>query len=661
VGYGRKLVADEKVPPALLKRFWDQAIVVCRGKALPGEQPVARLGELFLYELPRDRVPRKEDADQLVCAEPVLCRRRGATPDAAVGIDDEVCTSEYLEPRPPAPADVEAEPQPSPGGRATPPRGTLRARRARDRVEDVDEEDPREVRLQAEPLISGLQLLGLHDLYHLQKELKTVVKVAVLDESFAGLPPGFPQVRFQGLKRPSPLGIVPREPGHGTRMAAVVQEALGKGVELGLYRLVPSEPDDISSWIAPADIALTLAHAIGDWGADVVLIASGDGLWGAPRYLREVLREARRAGRDGKGAVVVAAVGDASWNHDKGDGTSFAMGADELGAQPWVIAVGAADMAGQWHRVFDRNECRPTGRFGPALSLCGSGEQYRIELLNDAAMDDTSGSAALVAAAAAAVLREAPDLDADELRAVLQWTADVPPVVDSGAGPSADALNEWDRLGHNPKLGYGRVNALAAVLAAGDPVCAALLLTRPRPACVPLRNAAYSHPKFRLALSWYLWTKQPGLEGPAQELLREYRERVAPTLAKIILHSWRWRDAMVWLARHVAMVRGAEAQSRGAQADRDHGALHYRVEYAVDSLREDLLRSPAFTQEAKIVLPWLESVDRLLAKTSGSALYRFLFAPMAAFGFTKTTAPPPNLPVSTPLPMGPKHGRSPGT
>ena len=32
-GYGRKLVADEKVPQALIKRFWDQVIVVCRGKA----------------------------------------------------------------------------------------------------------------------------------------------------------------------------------------------------------------------------------------------------------------------------------------------------------------------------------------------------------------------------------------------------------------------------------------------------------------------------------------------------------------------------------------------------------------------------------------------------------------------------------------------------
>jgi len=653
LGYGRKLVADEKVPQALIKRFWDQVIVVCRGKALPGEQPAARLGDLFLYELPRDRAPRKEDAPQVVSVEPVLCQRRGASPDSPVGIDDEVCTSEQLDRKTAALAEH------PPAARGGPSRPGFRARKPRERVDlaglaGTEEEDGREVHLQAEPLISGLQLLGLHDLYHLQKELKTQARVAVLDESFAGLPPGFPAVRFQGLERPSPLGIVPREPGHGTRMAAVVQEALGKGVELSLYRLVPSEPDDISSWIAPADIALTLAHAVGDWGADVVVIASGDGLWGTPRYLREVLREARRTGRGGKGAVVIAAVGDATWNHDKGGGTSFALGADELAAQPWVIAVGAADMAGQWHRVFDRHGARPTGRFSPSLSLCGSGEQYRIELLNDAAMDDTSGSAALVGAAAAAVLREAPDLDADELRALLQWTADVPPAVDSGAGPCSDALNEWDRLGHNPKLGHGRVNALAAALAAGDPVCAALLLTRPRSGGVPLRNAAFSHPRFLLALSWYTWTRSPGLEGPAQDLLREYREKVAPALARILLHSWRWREAMVWLARHVAMLRGPEALAPEPPGKHDHGALHHRVEYALDCLREEL-RSPAFYAESKVVLPWLESLDAVLSRTAGGALHQFLFAPMAAFGFTKTTAPPPSLPVSAPRP---RHGRS---
>ena len=40
----------------------------------------------------------------------------------------------------------------------------------------------------------------------------------------------------------------------------------------------------------------------GDWRADVVLVAMSDGAWGTPPYLRDVLREAARCGRGGRGA-----------------------------------------------------------------------------------------------------------------------------------------------------------------------------------------------------------------------------------------------------------------------------------------------------------------------------------------------------------------------
>jgi hypothetical protein len=112
---------------------------------------------------------------------------------------------------------------------------------------------------------------------------------------------------------------------------------------------------------------------------------------------------------------------------------------------------------------------------------------------------------------------------------------------------------------------------------------------------------------------------------------------------------------MVWLARHAAMSRGPEALAPESPQRHDHGALHHRVEYALDCLREEL-RSHAFSAEAKVVLPWLESLDAILSRTSGSALHQFLFAPMAAFGFTKAASPPPNLPVSAPKP---RHGRNP--
>lgn len=477
----------------------------------------------------------------------------------------------------------------------------------------------------ADGLVTGLQLIGLDEVRFLQQGLTTRVKVAILDDSFAGLPEGFPEVRFAGLPRPKPVHRTPpRVAGHGTRMAGIVQEALGAGVELGLYRMVPVEEDDHSSWIAPADMALTLAHAIGEWGAGVVLVAMGDGMWGTPGYLREVLREARRAGRDGRGSVIVAAVGDASWNHNQGQGSSFAQGADELHAQPWVIAAGATDVAGQWHRRFDRPESFPTGRFGPSLALCAPGEAYRIELLDGAAADDTSGAAALIAASAAAVLRMSPALDADELRAVLQWSADVPPGVDGGAGAAADDFNEWDRLGHNPKLGAGRVNALAAVMTAADPVCAALLLTRPRPGRVPIRGAAHAHPAFLRALSWYWWTRTVKLEGQARELLAGYRQEVAPVLARVFLHSWRWREPVMWLARHLNALSTTQEPWLDAQGRRDHGALRRRVQHALDALREEL-EGPVFHAEREAVLPWLDGVDGFLRDKTGQQIQRFLF------------------------------------
>ena len=77
--------------------------------------------------------------------------------------------------------------------------------------------------------------------------------------------------------------------------------------------------------------------------------------------------------------------------------------------------------------------------------------------------------------------QENRDLSAAELRALLALTADVPAVVDGGRGLGAGAFDARDRLGHSFKIGHGVVNARAACLAAADPICLALLATRPVP------------------------------------------------------------------------------------------------------------------------------------------------------------------------------------
>ena len=93
------------------------------------------------------------------------------------------------------------------------------------------------------------------------------------------------------------------------------------------------------------------------WRADVVLIAMSDGAWGIPGYLRDVLREAARLGRGGRGTPIFCSVGDPSRNHSRED-DSAALGADDLASQPWVHAIAACDRQGQWYRVYPDTSVR---------------------------------------------------------------------------------------------------------------------------------------------------------------------------------------------------------------------------------------------------------------------------------------------------------------
>ena len=99
-------------------------------------------------------------------------------------------------------------------------------------------------------------------------------------------------------------------------------------------------------YLAPADLAAAVAAAVEGWRADVVLIAMSDGAWGRRAYLRDVLREAARSGRGGRGTSIFCSVGDPSRNHARQD-DSAALGADDLASQPWVHAIAACDRAGR--------------------------------------------------------------------------------------------------------------------------------------------------------------------------------------------------------------------------------------------------------------------------------------------------------------------------
>ena len=129
-------------------------------------------------------------------------------------------------------------------------------------------------------------------------------------------------------------------PGHGTMMAGVVL----RGGARCAHRPVPDRQrrGAARSYLAPADLAAAVAVAVEDWRADVVLIAMSDGAWGTPSYLGDVLREAARCGRGGRGAAIFCSVGDPSRNHVRQD-DSAVLGADDLASQPWVQAIAACD------------------------------------------------------------------------------------------------------------------------------------------------------------------------------------------------------------------------------------------------------------------------------------------------------------------------------
>jgi hypothetical protein len=412
------------------------------------------------------------------------------------------------------------------------------------------------------------------------------IRVAVVDVSFEKLTalPSF-------VEGPMPVGLPGGDadvesrpaiaPGHGTAMAGVVL-AVCPGARVGLFQ-IPGIAEAARPYLASADLAAAVATAVGAWSADVVLIAMSDGAWGTPSYLRDVLREAARWGRGGRGASIFCSVGDPSRNHARTD-DSATLGADDLASQPWVHAIAACDHHGRWYRVYPGYACpgpangnggATYNRLGPAIALAAPGEPRRWS--EHIASDDSSQASAVAAAAAALVLEENRDLTAAELRALLALTADVPGDVDGGQGLAAGAFNGRDRLGHNFKIGYGMVNAPAACLAAADPVCLALLATRPVPDGGAPRSAIAT------ARAWRGRVRRAARQG--DQRARDYL-RVAGRLSRLFLTSLEVREAFCWLARHVHGLLEAGPMTRWR--DQHHGALVVRIRHAIETAREAL-------------------------------------------------------------------------
>jgi hypothetical protein len=445
------------------------------------------------------------------------------------------------------------------------------------------------------------------------------IRVAVVDVSFdklAALPSVVEGPMRVGLPADDEFESAPPAitPGHGTAMAGVVL-AECPGACVGLFQIAGAA-EAARPYLAPADLTAAVAAAVGAWHADVVLIAMSDGAWGTPRYLRDVLREAARCGRHGRGASIICSVGDPSRNHVRQD-DSAALGADDLASQPWVHAVAACDSQGGWYRVYPGYRCpgpangnalngATYNRLGPAVALAALGEPRRWS--EHIACDDSSQASAVVAAAAARVLQTNRDLSVVELRAVLALTAAVPAAVDGGRGLAAGAFDARDRLGHNLKTGHGVVNARAACLAAADPVCLALLATRVVP------EGRDQSPALALARAW-----QRGVRRAARRrnpLAREYL-RFAGRVSRLFLTSFPVQEALCWLARHVRAL--SESAAWSFWQGQHHGALVERIRHTCETVRE------ALGPEDAAAAAGLHRLETALADPgAGEAVARFL-------------------------------------
>jgi hypothetical protein len=414
----------------------------------------------------------------------------------------------------------------------------------------------------------------------------------------------------QGLRFPrsqqAPEPVQPM-PGHGVVMAAAV-EAVAPDVRLGLFEI----PFAHASYVHGTDLAAALAQAVGDWGADVVLIAMAHAGWGVPAHLRAILRGCARSGRGGRGAIIVCCTGRIDQNRDV-HGDSPILAGDDFNAQPWVIPVAACGLMGGWYRVHRH----PLGRLGPSVELCAPGELVTFPAVG--AADDSSLAAALVAGTAARMVATHPGLSLEDLRQLLRATALKLSPEDDPATPGleADRFNEWDGAGHNFKLGHGRVDALGACLAAADPVCYALLATRRSLSGQPT-SPSTAGMELEAARGWesLLWDLAPQ-SGLAQRYL-SLRGHLVP----LVLRTPALRDALFWLARHLRALR-LYGPAAWPEDGTDHGALKDRCLHVLEVLGSALEPAPPGLP-AREVSSWLYELVRHLEAMPSQMAARFL-------------------------------------
>lgn len=280
---------------------------------------------------------------------------------------------------------------------------------------------------------------------------------------------------------------------HGTYCAgfAAAKGNNGTGVTGVAYnsKIIPIRAfsTDLNSEITVDQfIVSAINHAVNVKGADILSMSWGLLASSFPidEAIQNALNTVATSGRNGKGAVLIGAVGNKgqpTFRPLPGNCTSVLMvGASLTNDTRW----GGSNYAAKQVDVMAP---------GPKVTtIAGSGYQ------NEPAVHATSWSAAVVSGLSALILSVNPNLTQTRVRRIIAETADKAGGYTYAMGNGATFAD----LSHNNEMGYGRVNAIKALeKAAGAP------MTGPDLICV---NGGYTLTSFPAGSS-AVWSASPGL------------------------------------------------------------------------------------------------------------------------------------------------------
>ncbi len=335
------------------------------------------------------------------------------------------------------------------------------------------------------------------------------VAVAVVDD---GVDLNHPDFQSEG-KIVAPLdlqenGLPLPAPGHhhGTDTARLITaDETGKGI-IGVAPGCALMPIRIGEWMDD-QIIERLCQWLIEKGADVVCCGWGAAAVYFPLSLRQraALSQAATQGRQGRGCVLIFAAGNANrpidgvvdeqgWNDQLLHGKTrwlngFAIHPDVItvaactslnhksASSNWGIGLSVAAPGGhaaptiytQQTGVLPTAPALSTPQPGESVSLSQPVQMSGADATEDASatgvvppLGDTSSACALVAGVAALILSVNPDLRAQEVRQILEQTADR--VMDREPDQQLGlCLGGYDANRYSAWFGYGKVNAIKAV------------------------------------------------------------------------------------------------------------------------------------------------------------------------------------------------------